>query len=152
MCQALFSLSLCSGICHLFRHTPQSPKQSLYPVGAFKMFLSAISTNGPQWKKTNPQRGQAETNTLDIPWVVPPPRMPVTTRIITFLVGDPNLNLHLPLASWEGVQPKIYPPTQDADSSSPRGWHDIFSFGNLKYYTYFATITGWGGYLEDHPS
>ena len=31
-----------------------------------------------------------------IPWVVPPPRMPVTTRIITFLVGDPELNLHLP--------------------------------------------------------
>ena len=26
----------------------------------------------------------------------------VTTRIITFLVGDPNLNLHLPQASWEG--------------------------------------------------
>ena len=27
-------------------------------------------------------------NVLYIPWVVPPPRMPVTTRIITFLVGD----------------------------------------------------------------
>ena len=32
----------------------------------------------------------------------------VTTRIITFLVGDPNLNLHLPQASWEGGQPNIY--------------------------------------------
>ena len=32
--------------------------------------------------------------------LTPPPRMPVTTRIITFLVGDPNLNLHLLLASW----------------------------------------------------
>ena len=35
-----------------------------------------------------------------IPWVVPPPRMPVTTRIIPYLVGNPNLNLHLPL--WLG--------------------------------------------------
>ena len=26
----------------------------------------------------------------------------VTTRIIVFLVVDPNLNLHLPLASWDG--------------------------------------------------
>ena len=29
----------------------------------------------------------------------------VTTRIITCLVGDPNLNLHLPLASWRGDNP-----------------------------------------------
>ena len=26
---------------------------------------------------------------IGIPWVVPLPRMPVTTRIITFLVGNP---------------------------------------------------------------
>jgi len=26
----------------------------------------------------------------------------VTARIMTFLVGNPNLNLHLPLASWVG--------------------------------------------------
>ncbi len=32
----------------------------------------------------------------------------VTSRIIVFLVGDPNLNLHLPLESWEGGQPKLY--------------------------------------------
>ena len=31
----------------------------------------------------------------------------VTTRNI-FFVGDPNLNLHLPLASWEGGQSKSY--------------------------------------------
>ena len=30
----------------------------------------------------------------------------VTTRIITFLVGDPNLNLHFPLESCEGATPK----------------------------------------------
>ena len=40
----------------------------------------------------------------DIVWVVPLPRMPVTTRmkIFIFSFGDPNLNLHLPLG-----QPKI---------------------------------------------
>ena len=39
----------------------------------------------------------------------PPPRMPVTTRIMNhFLAGDPNLNLHLPQESWEGRQPKLY--------------------------------------------
>ena len=26
---------------------------------------------------------------MDLHWVVPPPRMPVTTRIVMFLVGDP---------------------------------------------------------------
>ena len=32
-----------------------------------------------------------------IPWVWPLPRIPVTTRIITFVVGNPELNLYLPL-------------------------------------------------------
>ncbi len=31
----------------------------------------------------------------------------VTTRIITFVVGNPKVNLHLPLESWEGGQPKV---------------------------------------------
>ena len=31
----------------------------------------------------------------------------VTSRIITFLVGNPNLNLHLPLASWVGGRSKL---------------------------------------------
>ena len=34
--------------------------------------------------------------------------MPVTTRIITFLVGNPELNLHLPLESWVGGRSKLY--------------------------------------------
>ena len=38
-----------------------------------------------------------QNNTVTIHWVWPPHRIPVTTRIITFLVGDPNLNLHFPL-------------------------------------------------------
>ena len=32
----------------------------------------------------------------------------VTTRIIPFLVGNPELNLHLSLESWEGGQPNVY--------------------------------------------
>ena len=35
-------------------------------------------------------------------WVWPPHRIPVTTRAIMFLVGDPNLNLHLPLLLGRG--------------------------------------------------
>ena len=31
-------------------------------------------------------------------WVVPLPGIPVTTRIMISLIGDPNLNLHLPLS------------------------------------------------------
>ena len=33
--------------------------------------------------------------------------MSVTTRIITFLVGNPELNLHLPLESWVGGRSKV---------------------------------------------
>ena len=33
----------------------------------------------------------------------------VTTRIITFLVGNPNLNLHLPLLLGGGLSPNKYP-------------------------------------------
>ena len=46
-----------------------------------------------------------------IPWVVPPPRIPVTTRIITYIfrLGDPDLNLHLPrLHPGRGGQPNLY--------------------------------------------
>ena len=45
----------------------------------------------------------------------------VTTRIITFSVGNPNLNLHLPLASWEGGQPKLYYPVNYGDSKPLSG-------------------------------
>ncbi len=37
-------------------------------------------------------------------WIYPPPRLPVTTNDYhIFRIGDPNLNLYLPLASWLGV-------------------------------------------------
>ncbi len=51
------------------------------------------------------QRNKKNLQWISIPtWVIPLPRMPVTTRNIPFLVGNPNLNLHLPLAPWEGGQ------------------------------------------------
>ena len=46
---------------------------------------------------------------LEIPWVVPPPSNSHHQDYEPFLVGDPNQNLHLPQASWEGGQPKRYP-------------------------------------------
>ena len=41
------------------------------------------------WNSGLPQPMTNRLKLLGITWVVPPPRMPVTTRIITFLVGDP---------------------------------------------------------------
>ena len=38
----------------------------------------------------------------------PCPVSPPEIYIYLFLIGDPELNLHLPLASWEGEQPKEY--------------------------------------------
>ena len=38
-------------------------------------------------------------------WVWPSPSSSDHQDNETFLVGDPNLNLHLPLASWEGATP-----------------------------------------------
>jgi len=32
----------------------------------------------------------------------------VTTWYLIFLIGDPNLNLHLPLFFWEGVTTQTY--------------------------------------------
>ena len=43
----------------------------------------------------------------DINWVVPPPSNSHHQDYCIFRLGDPNLNLHLPLASWEGATPKI---------------------------------------------
>ena len=39
---------------------------------------------------------------------VAPSRMPVTTRIITFLGSGIPIQLYLSLASWEGATPNIY--------------------------------------------
>ena len=45
--------------------------------------------------------------TYIVPSNYPPTPVAVTTRNITSLVGNPELNLHWPLASWvRGVDPK----------------------------------------------
>ena len=51
---------------------------------------------------------QEYEHTMYILGVAPSP-VTVTTRIITYLVGDSNLNLHLPLESWDGATPNVYP-------------------------------------------
>ncbi len=43
----------------------------------------------------------------NIPWVWPPPRMPVTTRIITFLVGNPH-KPSFPTVTGRVATPKTY--------------------------------------------
>ena len=77
---------------------------------------------------------------LVIGWVVPPTRIPVTTRIITSLVGDPNLNLHLPQASWEGGQPK------SLDISKPTTWNNRTPTIFLRFFC------GFGRWLWNHTS
>ncbi len=42
-----------------------------------------------------------------IPWMWPPPRMPVTTRIITFLIGNPYKPL-ICHCYWEGATCNVY--------------------------------------------
>ena len=46
-------------------------------------------------------------STWDIGWVVPPPRMPVTTRTITFLVGDPY-KLSFATVTGKGDNPRYW--------------------------------------------
>ena len=38
--------------------------------------------------------------------VWPPPRIPVSTRIVTFLIRDPNKASSTTIASWEGAMPE----------------------------------------------
>ena len=40
--------------------------------------------------------------TVDIGWIYPLRRIPVTTRLVAFLVGNPNLNLHCVHCYWMG--------------------------------------------------
>ena len=58
----------------------------------------------------------------------------VTTRIIAFLVGDPELNLHLPLESWEGGQPNSY----HGISSSKRWWTSDLCWPLFKRWIFLA--------------
>ena len=45
-------------------------------------------------------------NSKGIAWVCPPSQSH-QDYCIPFRLGDPNLNLHLPQASWEGATPKV---------------------------------------------
>ena len=58
------------------------------------------------WKSSASMQKITTTKTTLLFGLSPFP-VTVTTRIITFLVGNPNLNLHLPQASWEGTQPNL---------------------------------------------
>ena len=48
------------------------------------------------------------SDSFAIAWVVPPPSNSHHQDYYIFRLGDPNLNLHLPQASWEGGQPKLW--------------------------------------------
>ena len=62
--------------------------------------------------------------------------MPVTPRIITFLVGNPELNLHLPQSpSWEGVYKQIVKPS--------RLYSQIVIITSPKTNEYPLKIDGW---------
>ena len=57
-------------------------------------------------QKSSPNTGQKHM--LGICWVVPLPSNSDHQDCFMFRIGDPNLNLHLPLESWEGGQLKVY--------------------------------------------
>ena len=88
-------VSICFNMCFFF-----AGHVSYWLVGGTKCYplrkgLSLIQ-HRKNYESKQPPRPTTKTNhwgcTLSITsitWVVPPPRMPVTTRIITFLVGDP---------------------------------------------------------------
>ena len=67
----------------------------------------------------------------------------VTTRIITFLVGNPELNLHLPLLLGGGTTQYIYISDQkehDGKASYCKSWG--LSWGLFQVYIYVYIITG----------
>ncbi len=51
--------------------------------------------------------GDVKSEDMDIAWVWPPPSNSDHQEYYIFRIGDSNLNLHLPLESWEGATPKI---------------------------------------------
>ncbi len=90
----------------------------------------------------------------------PPHRMPVTTKIITFLIGNPGtpINLHLPLASCEGATSNFASSSILIDPSNVR---PIFSAAEIVSFVWTAYLSfargankwadaGWGCLLECH--
>ena len=69
--------------------------------------MQLLGKNIGKWKK-NPHRLPMYGRFTYVYIGLSPLPVTVTTRtIITFLVGNPELNLHLPQASWEGEQPNV---------------------------------------------
>ena len=62
--------------------------------------------------KFQPKQGSSKGSryTYPIHWVYPLPSNSHHQDYYIFRIGNPNLNLHLPLASWEGGQPNVYIP------------------------------------------
>ena len=82
-------------------------------VGISKQWTLIIDSRSFQWWELSPFNLFSLFQYMI--WVHP--TMPVTTRILSFFfrLGEANLNLHFPLASWVGARSKI--------SSSPLKLH-----------------------------
>ena len=79
------------------------------------LFGMVLFLGGYNKKEDSGLSGKHPNNTLPsknerhIGWVWPPPTIPVTTRIITFVVGDSGIPINLLICHcyWEGATPKI---------------------------------------------
>ena len=90
------------------------PRESEYEDGKpVRMGRNWLPFWGLGFSKSVPEI-KVDVHVLDLP---PPPRIPVTTRIVDFFrLGDSNRNLHLPWASWVGGRSKssvAYPTNPD---------------------------------------
>ncbi len=70
--------------------------------------------------------------------VFPPSQDAIVTTL--FLVGDPNLNLPLPLESWEGGQPNVHPKRLTCTTRYSHGWKEHPSIRtHFQICPYFST-------------
>ena len=60
-------------------------------------------------------------SSLAILWVVPLPSNSHHQDYSVFRIGDPELNLHLPLASWEGLSNPSYTLKKQIDVECSQG-------------------------------
>ena len=62
---------------------------------------------GLSFSKIQPLKSLKSSEVKEISWVWPPPRMPVTTRILTFLGSGIPINLHWPQLRGGGHSQEI---------------------------------------------
>ena len=102
-CSSLFGERWSNFFTHIFQLCWIKPRKP-----GFQLCCNQLSWR-QLWKKPSGKRNIAGWkkncqfsigNTLELP-----PPVTVTTRIIPFLVGNPELNLHLWLESWVGGRP-----------------------------------------------